>query len=246
MALKKAHGNMYEWVTHMHSHLAGECSHECSYCYVVNPRSGRPERYCGPLRIVEDEFKVNYGEGKTIFIEHMNDMLAADVPDEFVQRILAHCCMWPHNTYVFQTKNPARYQQRLYAETKMYEGVYRPKLVFPPNCILGTTIETNRKIPEKISKAPDPFLRVSNMVTCKKFVTIEPVMDFDVETFASMIGQIKPDFINLGADSKNRGLPEPTIEKIEELTRVLKDTYGIELREKYNLKRLKRGEAVHE
>jgi hypothetical protein len=71
----------------------------------------------------------------------------------------------------------------------------------------------------------------------KKFITIEPVLDFDVDILAKWIGDIKPDFINLGADSKNRNLPEPTVEKIMSLVEELKK-YDIELREKHNLQRL--------
>jgi hypothetical protein len=72
----------------------------------------------------------------------------------------------------------------------------------------------------------------------RKFVTIEPVLDFDVDILANWIRIINPEFLNLGADSKNHNLPEPTVEKIMALVDKLK-TYGIELREKHNLKRLK-------
>ena len=72
----------------------------------------------------------------------------------------------------------------------------------------------------------------------KRFVTIEPVLDFDVDVLASWIANIKPDFVNLGADSKGHDLPEPTVEKIMQFVEKLK-SYGIELREKYNLQRLK-------
>ena len=99
---------MYPWVTHMHTHLGGMCRHFCTYCYVNSFPFGRPDRYKGPIRLIEDEFKTNYGTGKTIFIEHCNDLFAADVPQEFIDRIVAHCCLWPKNTYVYQTKNPAR------------------------------------------------------------------------------------------------------------------------------------------
>jgi hypothetical protein len=69
-------------------------------------------------------------------------------------------------------------------------------------------------------------------------ITIEPVMDFDVDILAMWIHEIHPFFVNLGADSKNRGLPEPTREKVMALVAAL-DEYGIELREKHNLERLK-------
>jgi hypothetical protein len=72
----------------------------------------------------------------------------------------------------------------------------------------------------------------------RKFVTIEPVLDFDVDVLAEWIYRINPEFLNLGADSKNHNLPEPTVEKIHALVDELAK-YGIELREKHNLGRLK-------
>ena len=71
----------------------------------------------------------------------------------------------------------------------------------------------------------------------RRFVTIEPILDFDVDILAKWISDIKPDFFNLGADSKGNDLPEPTAEKIHQFISKLK-TYGSELREKPNLKRL--------
>ena len=68
-------------------------------------------------------------------------------------------------------------------------------------------------------------------------ITIEPVMDFDVDILAGWIAKINPKFLNLGADSKNHNLPEPTVDKILALVDKLKE-YGIELREKHNLARL--------
>jgi len=108
----------------------------------------------------------------------------------------------------------------------------------PVNRIIGTTIETNRIIPN-ISLAPIPEERKNAMklITGRKFVTIEPVLDFCVDILADWIKDIKPTFINIGADSKNHGLPEPTMEKIMELVEKIKDT-GIELIKKSNLQRL--------
>ena len=223
MSLTKSKGNMYPWVTHTHSHLGGECPHKCVYCYVDNPRFGRPAKYQGELRLIDAEFAVNYGSGKTIFIENCNDLFAEGVPNEYIRRVLSHCRTWPWNTYVFQTKNPGRMRMT----------------TWEPNGIFGTTIETNRNIPG-ISKAPRPQDRVAAMIGWKvrKFVTIEPVLDFDVDVFAEWIARIEPEFVNLGADSKAHHLPEPTIEKIMALVDRLK-TYGIELREKHNLSRFK-------
>lgn len=223
----KTGSNMYPWITHMHSHLGGECSHKCKYCYVDNPIGGRNPKFTGPIRLLEEEFAVDYGKGKTIFIEHQNDLFAKDVPNEFIKRVIAHCLLFPENTYMFQTKNPVRFRDWL--------------AFLPVNSILGTTIETNRNM-ESISEAPSSFSRMIGMInlpSCfKRFVTIEPVLDFDVDVLASWIRDIKPDFINLGADSKGHGLEEPTVEKIMLFVEELKK-HGIELREKHNLQRLK-------
>ena len=226
MPLIKTKGNNYDWITHAHSHLGGECPHKCVYCYVDNPRFGRPAKYQGQLRLIEAEFAVKYGSEKTIFIENCNDLFAEDVPDDFIRRVLSHCQIWRDNTYVFQTKNPGRYLQFL--------------SFMPPRFILGCTIETNRVMPG-ISKAPIPVERARDM-NCltgqRRFITIEPVLDFDVEVLSDWIRRIRPEFLNLGADSKNHHLPEPTVEKIMALVGKLK-MYGIELREKHNLSRLK-------
>jgi hypothetical protein len=67
-------------------------------------------------------------------------------------------------------------------------------------------------------------------------ITIEPVMDFDVITFADMILSCKPVQVNIGADSGNNHLPEPSPEKIAALIEALQPFTRVHL--KKNLKRL--------
>jgi len=112
--------------------------------------------------------------------------------------------------------------------------------LFPANPILGCTIETNREF-VGISKAPKPIERARAMAAIKgrKFITIEPVLDFDVDILWNWIANISPEFVNIGADSKGHGLPEPPWAKVESLIAFLQ-TYGIEVREKRNLERLKK------
>lgn len=222
---------MYDFVTHTHAHLGGECPHRCVYCYVDNPRFGRPEKYTGEIRIIEKELAVNYGSGKKIFVENCGDMFAVKVPHEFILKILEHCCRYPDNIYIFQSKNPARFKE--YTD------------LFPPRIMLGTTAETNHSHSfvhpvGLISLAPPPVERCGAMagIYRRKFITIEPILDFDVDAFAQMLIMARPSFINIGADSKGHGLPEPDFEKVEALIAKLKKA-GIEIREKHNLERLK-------
>ena len=75
------------------------------------------------------------------------------------------------------------------------------------------------------------------------FITIEPILDFSVAEFADMIKYANPTFVNIGADSKNHGLPEPTFDKIMQLYEKLISA-GIEVRKKVNLERLEGNDEV--
>ena len=229
MSLSKSKGDMYNWVTHQHAHLSGKCPHACSYCYVQAMAKRFPAmqaKYSGPVQIEAKELKVNYGTGKIIFIEHLNDLFASSVPIETIVQVLDHCFEYPENTYVFQTKNPLRYREIAY---------------WPSKCVLGTTIESNKKH-SCMGDAPRPAARMVGMrymklLGFKTFITIEPILDFDVERLVGIIVEAMPDFVNIGADSKGNGLPEPEWSKVEELIGAVKG-YGVEIRAKVNLDRL--------
>ena len=231
MGLNRSKGNMYSWISHTHTHLGGECPHKCSYCYVNNLRFGRPEKYQGPIWLIGKELNVKYGKGKTIFIENCNDLFAEGIKYNLIRSILNHCTEWPDNTYVFQTKNPER--------AKFWTDCLR---LLPDHIIMGTTIETNRDT-YPMSLAPSPaaralFFKQIEGDDLKKFVTIEPIMNFDVDQLSEMVIGIKPSFVNIGADSKGNNLPEPPYFKVKALIKNIKSA-GIDVKEKSNLKRLK-------
>ncbi len=229
MPLSKSKGNMYNFVTHCHTHLSGRCPHECSYCFVQAMGDKFPAvkaKYSGPVRLIEGEFKVNYGSGKIIFIEHMNDLFAIGVRGSFISAILGHCALYPENEYVFQTRNTPR------------AFLHRPE--FPRNFMIGTTIESNRTY-QKITKAPTPMDRYAGLLCfgmdIKTFVTIEPILDFDVDVLVEWIFTLNPTFVNIGADSKHCKLPEPSDDKIRALVAGLQER-GITIKKKINLGRI--------
>lgn len=231
MPLTKSKGNMYPWVTHMHTHLAGKCGHECRYCYVqqMSKRFGT-ERYTGKPRLVHKELGVNYGKGKTIFIEHCNDLFEESVKDEWIVDILKHCCEYPDNEYVFQTKNPIR--------------VIGFLGMMPKIRLIGCTIETNRAgISGIVSKAPTPFSRfkamayLSNRIGERIFITIEPILKADMRTLADWCQLLNTEFVNIGADSKGTCLNEPSSRDVVKLIKYLNE-YGVEIKQKRNLERL--------
>jgi len=104
------------------------------------------------------------------------------------------------------------------------------------------TIESNRDYPEIYGYAPKPYVRFQSMLyffpeKLQKMLTIEPILDFDLEEFSWMIENIKPVQVNIGADTGNNNLPEPSKEKITGLIKKLED-FKIKVVLKPNLKRL--------
>jgi len=203
MGLNKQSGNMYPFVTHTWNPIRGRCPHQCMYCYMKKFRVGN-------LRLEEKEFTTNLGNSNFIFVGSSTDMWATEVPSEWIRKTLEYTKKY-NNTYLFQTKNPVRFLKFL--------------SYFKENYILGVTLETNRDY--NITKAPEPverwmeFMQL-NKYGVRKMVSIEPIMDFDSRDLLCMLQDIKPEFVSIGADSKNNSLIEPSSKKIKELIYHLK------------------------
>ena len=231
MSIQKATGNMYPWVDYVHSYLRGACPYACPYCYVqAIAKRFNNQAMKGTLRFAEKELKANYEKekykGKTIFIEHTHDLFHPDVQESSIYKILSKCVMADDTQFVFQTRNTLRaYAMLQYA-------------VVPTNITFGTTIETNREV----GNAPAMWKRARGLLELKAigfntFVTVEPILDFYHESLSNLIACARPDFVNIGADSKGTGLQEPSKEKVLALIDGIK-RLGIEIRTKRNLERL--------
>jgi protein gp37 len=182
----------------------------------------------GKLRLDDKVLNENLGENNIIFVGSGTDMFADNVPTEWIGKVLNRCHeseMNRENTYLFQTKNPRRL-------LIFYQATH-----LPPFSIVGTTIETNR---DSNLTAPITMLdRVLNLKLCFNFhrvITIEPIMDFDLQPFVELIKTANPKWVNIGADSKGHGLPEPSGDKIKGLICQLELFTEVKL--KSNLKRL--------
>lgn len=224
--------NMYDWVDKdRRNFIGGECPHKCSYCYVKSMNYPAVKaRYSGKIRLFENEFKkpLKSKSGKPIFIGSCFDMWADAVPDDMILKVLYHLRKFD-NQYVFQTKNPRRFNVFI-------SMLHRSD-------ILGTTIETTDywSCLNDISNTPTPYMRAYDLAKHKdvqRFVTIEPIIDFDLDHFITIIGLAEPTWVNIGADSKRHNLPEPSWEKVQSLITELKKF--TEVRCKSNLDRLKR------
>ena len=112
---------------------------------------------------------------------------------------------FPKTHFLFLTKNPQRY----------FEFIDE----MPPNAILGATIETDNDdlyVEHRISGAPLPSRRIEAMKKLdwsRKFVSIEPILDFNIKSFTKQIEEISPIMVYVGYDNYHNRLPEPPIKK---------------------------------
>lgn len=209
---------MYSWITHTWNTIKGECPHGCTYCYMHR----FPQK---PVRFDSKELNTDLGKGNFIFVGSSCDMFAEDIPRQWINNTIAHCNKYD-NKYLFQTKNPDRIENDF--------------LTLPFTSVICTTIETNRWYPDVMAYSPHPNSRAKSMefLHCmfETYVTIEPIMDFDLMAMVYLIKKCHPKQVNIGADSGNNHLPEPPKEKILALIDELKKFTAID--QKRNLGRL--------
>ncbi|MEH0194528.1 phage Gp37/Gp68 family protein [Caulobacter sp. CCNWLY153] len=115
----------------------------------------------GQLRLVEGALSAPIGwrKPRRIFVNSMSDLFHDDVPDAWIDKIVAVMHLTPQHTYQVLTKRAARQrtyfeglvadlEERLWA-TGMYEFMNRPALPLP-NVHLGVSVEDQVRADERI------------------------------------------------------------------------------------------------
>jgi len=222
------------------------CNHDCTYCWAKDLILGRlrhlpkyrngfgptfhsAELYRAGTLIINKRFKA----GDLVFVSSMGDLFGEWVFYSHILAILNVIRENPQADFLLQTKNPYRFVE---IEKEHPRDI-------PTNVYLGTTIETNR-IHTKISKAPPPYDRFWHMRSLllrkyRRFLSIEPIMDFDLDVLVSWVVEMAPVIVEVGADNHNKHLPEPTWDKVEALLERLRAVCPT-VNEKKGLERLKR------
>lgn len=182
--------------------------HLCPDCYAYTPHS-HPNRL---KTIPATEIVFVCGNSDISFCEPA-------FTRQIIERIAEHRPKSP-KTFYLQSKRPEYFAQFVSE--------------FPKSVVLLTTLETNRDRPA-VSKAPVPSERYRQFKALnygRKVVTIEPVMDFDVDVLFGWIRNLDVEYIHLGLNSKPKPkLPEPSPEKLKEFVGLLRKA-GIEIRRK--------------
>ena len=189
------------------------CGHNCIYCYARDIAKRQKHRcqecynFVPHLHIKRLHKKFKAGE--TVFVCSMGDISFATF-DVFTG-ILDVIRNQPETTFYIQTKDPIYFAEYL----ERFKHI-------ADNVVLGTTIETNRNTRLRYTSAPNPTDRYEAMklLNHRKYVTIEPIMNFDLDVIVTWVENIKPEFVYIGYNSRDRDtmhLPEPSLAKTEEL-----------------------------
>jgi DNA repair photolyase len=180
---------------------------DCPLCYTY-----KPHYHDNRLRKIPS--------APNVFVAGTGDIYFCD--DVFVHRIFH--AIEQHKprmkkTYFFQTKNPVWFNRYLDWFKKHQDEV-----------VLITTLESNRTF-YGISKAPNQIRRFQDFYDLdypRKVVTIEPVLDFDIDEFHHWMimlnNQGNLEYVWFGFDSKKSGMDhiEPSLEKSQEFINRLK------------------------
>lgn len=202
------------------------CEHNCVYCKPSFQRQAkRSRKHCQrhydyePHAHLEKLLRVppdTLGD-EFIFFPSLGDPTFASLNE--LTEALDYVEKYRSVTFLMQTKDPT---------------MFLLNRSFPQNLILGITLETNQryfKTPShyknysQISNAPIPYTRWHIFLEAKhtrKMVTIEPILDFDLEQFVEIIKLINPEVVYIGYDNHNCKLPEPPLAKTLELIEELK------------------------
>ena len=205
------------------------CNFNCSYCWArklaeTKLKASYPNGFIPTTH--PDRFNKRFKPNDFVFVCSMGDISFA--PSVVWNQVYITAQNHPDTKFLLCTKNPLIYQHLAWRLDNVYYGI---------------TIETNRPI--QVSKAPSPETRYGIMILDKhphKFISIEPIMDFDLAGFVWWIEDIAPEIVEVGADNYNNNLPEPEPEKVERLLSYLKGICPIVI-EKPGLERLFRRQA---
>lgn len=230
---------MFKSVTDTWNLVSG-CLHSCKYCYARIMANGRLkplylsnrniaipvfkpyeitygheeaagyDPYLDPFypRFWPERLKRRFKPGILVFVVDMGDLFGEWVPTEWILAAIDYIKKFPYTDFLFLTKNSERYMD----------------FDFPDNAILGTTLETNRAT-WNWSWAGPPSVRQHALAANphpRKFVSIEPIMDFNLEVLFDFITGIKPELVEVGADNYHNNLPEPPESKLRALLEKLR------------------------
>lgn len=202
------------------------CNFGCTYCWARKLAEGKlkkayPNGFCPDAH--PGRYTQKFKPDDFVFVCSMGDISFA--PYATILAIHDNIANNPETKFLFCTKQPSIYSSPEFNLKNVYWGV---------------TIESNRGY-DGMTRSPLPSQRYIAMSWLKhphKFISIEPIIDFDVKVLIKWMREIRPEIVEVGADNYTNGLPEPAPDKVNALLDALKDFVPTVV-EKQGLERLK-------
>lgn len=219
---------MFPFITKTCNPLGGECLHGCAWCWAkALAKAYGMKKYQGAPKLFQSEINQGFDRSDFVFVGSMVDLFGAWVPKDMIQTIIDRVAFIGRAQFLFLSKNPQRFLE----------------FDWKPHMVAGITLETNRD--NLVFNAPNRSDRIEafSRFQGRKFVSIEPILDFDLGGLTHAIETIKPEFVAVGYDNYPnnpiRGglvLPEPSLAKTHVLIDILErqgiKVYRKTLREK--------------
>ncbi len=197
-----------EWAKWSWNPVTG-CEHGCPYCYArdialrykdIFPRGFKPhfreDRLNAPVNTKVPERRKDEPGIKNVFVCSMADLFGEWVPDEWIQQVLAAVGNAPQWNFLFLTKNPERYLDE--------------RIVFPPNCWVGATADTQ----ERMDVALDVFYQLysEKRKPTVTFTSCEPLSEeitLKKDNLEESLEHLSLcfDWLIIGGQSKSSGQP---------------------------------------
>lgn len=222
---KKPYGtNMYQMSAKQWNPFVG-CKFDCAYCKSSFQKQQHRQTSkcsdCGTYAPHKHIQRLGDSLPKTKFMQFIFTCASGDIsfcPTPYLRQIMHRIHNEPDKNFLLQSKNPATFDRFVH---------------IPDNVMLGTTIETNRdELAATASLAPSPTRRYLDLLAIDhplKMVTLEPMMEFDLDVILEWMTKLKPCLIWMGFNSGRIGknakesdfgavqLPEPTPDEFREL-----------------------------
>ena len=201
------------------------CKFDCSYCYA--PESYKRFSKCEQCKAFTPHFhpervQQKFKPGEVVFVCSTGDISFASF--EQFNKILEVTNHYLDTTFYIQSKNPAYFAEYIMrcCDVLGWDSSNT-------NVVLGTTIETSRSHSFSPDCSPsNPPYQISRAVALqninhpRKYVTLEPIMDFDAVVLIAWLEAIAPEFVYVGYlnplwKAKKLELPEPPSQKTRKL-----------------------------
>lgn len=197
------------------------CEFDCSYCVPSFQQQAKRQKHrCDKCyQYVPHEHPERLGQIPTaeiVFVCGNGDISFCDpgYTRQIINSIRTRTGRKPGQTFYLQSKRPEYFAQFV--------------ADLPESVVLVATLETNRDDGyEAVSKAAVPterYRQFKDLDYARKVVTIEPVMDFDVDVFSRWVIDLDPEYVWLGYNSRPKqvSLPEQSPDKVKQFAGKLK------------------------